>query len=122
MAGGGNSMKLFQFNRNYSKLMGICVPQSKQRRCKCIAVKLCIVICAAQFVMATAAFIVYDAKSMSDYSQTIFILFCTIHTVSAYFITISKATDILQFTKMCKTFIAKRELLRRDRVFLLFQM
>lgn len=104
-----HSIKLFQFNKKFCQTAGIFVRRSNQSRCTFLVVKLALVICMAQYAIATAAFIVYDAKSMDEYTATIFILLSAINTASDYSFTVCKMEHISKFTENCEALIEKSE-------------
>lgn len=98
----GCSIKLFEFNRKFSHLIGIRLPQN---RSMLNAKNVILVICLSQFVIALVGFLVYDAKSMGEYSAAFFPFVSGIEALSAYVITIWEFGNILKFIENCEKFI-----------------
>lgn len=105
----GRSIKLFQFNQEFCQTIGIELPQSNRNRYKRKAINLILIVCLVQYATATAGFLVYDAKSMGEYSVTFFAMICIIEALIDYLIIIWKLEDISKFIENCEKLIGKSE-------------
>lgn len=65
------SIKLFQFNRNFCQAFGLRVPRTKTERYKIKAIQVLFVIALVQFAMTTAAFFIFSATTMGEFSITV---------------------------------------------------
>lgn len=65
---GGNSVKLFRFIQNRCQKFGFKLNQTNADRNVFNAIKSIFILCLAQFAVTSVAFLVYDAKSMSEYT------------------------------------------------------
>lgn len=104
---GGNSIRLFQRMQQYCQTIGIPMLHTNQNRHSLNTKNFIFAICLAQGAMASAAFLVSDAKSMSEYGATFFSLICVIKATLDYFILNWKLDDVLKFIKTCERFIEK---------------
>lgn len=102
---GGNSMKLFQFNRKYCQTIGIKSPQSNTFN----AINWIFVVCVAQFALTSAAFMLFDANSMGEYGVTFVAVVCAVEAMAIYTIIIWKLEDISKFIEKCEAFIEDSE-------------
>lgn len=103
----GDAIKIFQFNQNYCQTVGIALPESKRSHYTRNAVNLVLILSLVQFTIALAEYLLYDAKSMSEYGVTFFIIICIIDAIIDYLIILWKFEDILNYIKTCEAFIEK---------------
>lgn len=101
-----NSIKLFEFNQKYCQIIGIRSVQSNQMRAqKLNAMNWIYISFATQYVTASAAFLLFDAKSLRDYGITFVAMITTISAMVDYFILMWKMGNFLNFIEMCERFI-----------------
>lgn len=103
----GSSVRLFQLNQKYCQMIAIKLPQSKQNRYN--SINLIYAISATPYAVALAAFLLYDAKSMSEYGAAFVALLTEIESMLIYFTLLWKLEDTLRYIENCEAFIEKSE-------------
>lgn len=109
------SIELFQFNQKYCQTIGIHMAQTKKDRHTVNSIRLVFSVVLLLYSMASVAYVVYDAETISDYGACFFVLIAVAETVTMYLVTISKWKDILIFTENCERFIEKRKLKEQNK-------
>lgn len=102
---GRNSIKLFEFSRNYCEAVGIKLSHSTENRHKLNLVNLIFVISLVVNWTTTLAYTLWDAEHMSEYGMGMVILSCDSTVIFVYLIIIWQSEDILKFIEMCERFI-----------------
>lgn len=105
MAGGADEIKLFTFNRNIFKNIGIPPPESDTTNSK----KWFFIFCQAQLFVLSAAFLVFEESSMIEFGLAFFTCTTVALCFTAYLIQIWQMQNILNHIENCKQFIEKSE-------------
>lgn len=100
-----NSIKLFQFFQRYCEAIGMEVPQSNENRFKLNAMSLFFIFSLIEYWIASAAFMLFDANSMSEYGMTFVILCCDGIVIIVYSVMIWQLKDISNYIEFCERFI-----------------
>lgn len=101
-----NSIKFLQFFQKFHQILGIFPPQSVENQRSTDFTKIISLIFCAQFMFTTAAFFVFEAKSMLDYFA-FFIIISVITSIFIYLIFIWQSQNTLKFIGNCEEFIEK---------------
>lgn len=111
MAGG--SIKLFAFYKKYNQVIGTDSSpppnQNHQHQTLDAAKPIIVAICLGQFFISTAAFVLFEAKTIYDYGITFFAILSMILTIFTYLIPFVQMRRILKFIENCEKFIEKSE-------------
>lgn len=101
------SIKIFQLFRKCHQTIGIHPPQPNQKQPLINWIKWIFVICLAQLMFATAAFMVFEAKSMFDYGLAFLLSIAIINSLVVYLIFIWQTENIVKFIGNCEDFIVE---------------
>lgn len=109
-------IKLFQFIQKCHQTIGISPfrPNQKQRLTNLIQTILLISL--AQFMLTTAAFALFDAKSMFEYGFAFYSFVTMINCIAIYLILIWQSQNTLEFIKSGEAFIAKSKCLNCKKI------
>lgn len=103
----GSSIKLFQFVQRCNQTMGICLSQAHQKSRSTILTKTVSLICSAQIIFTTAAFLVFRANALFDYGFAFYMLITETNSFVIYIIFIWQRKNTSKFIEDCEGFIAK---------------
>lgn len=93
----GHPVKLFLFIQNFCRAIGIHLPYSRKN--------VIFLICLAQSVLSTLAFLLSEAKSVVDFGTALFFLSTLVLAMALYLILIWKMENISKFIENCEAFI-----------------
>lgn len=101
------TIKLFQFIQKFHKIIGIYPSQAKRKQCPINLTQTIFLICSAQIMFTSAAFSVFEAKSMIDYGFGFYMLISIINIIVIYLVFIWQSQNTLKFIETCEEFIEK---------------
>lgn len=87
--------------------MGVYPPRPDQKQYITNATQKIFLICCAQTIFTTAAFVVFEAESMFDYGFSFYVLIAMINITTIYLIFIGQLGNTLKFIEQCERFIEK---------------
>lgn len=100
------SIKIFQFVQKCNQTFGI---YSNQKCDSFNSTKIVILISFALFMLTTAAFLLFKAKSMFEYGFVFFLLATVTNATAIYLIFICTSRNASKFIENCERFIGKSE-------------
>lgn len=126
------SIELFQFIRRVYQIVGIIPSYSNPKWFLIESRKMIFLLGLTQYLISTAAYLIFEAKSMIEYAISFLFLIFVIDSVILYVIHIGQIENILKFIGNCeqfiksskwwseKNFIANQIWLGRGSIFFLF--
>lgn len=109
-------IKLFKFVQKVHQTIGIFPTQSNQKPCRINSMNTVFLICFAQILFSTAAYLAFEAKSMFEYGFTFYILVGITNSIAVYLIFIWQAQSTLEFIENCEKFIEARKWINSRRM------
>lgn len=103
----GRSIALFRFLRKFYRAVGIHPSQSDQNYCSFNRKNVVFCLCLVPSTIATAAFFLFKAESISDFELSLFFLPCCLLCLALYLILIWQIGKILKFIEDCEEFIER---------------
>lgn len=100
-------VKLFQFAQQCQEIFGIYSSQLSQRYFSTSSTRAIIKFFCAQLFFTTAAFFVFEAKSMFDYGFSFSMAIAAANGFAVYIIFIWQSENTLKFIGNCEGFIEK---------------
>lgn len=102
------SIKFFQFVKKFHQIIGVHESQLDQNPHSNWIQTLCL-ICCAQFIFTTIAFLVLEVEFMFDYGHAFYTLISIVNSTSIYLVFIWQLENTLNYIKNCEGFIEKSE-------------
>lgn len=104
------SVKLFQFFQQIHQLIGFS-PQShpiqKYQETILYLIKTFLLLCCAQLILATAAFLALESQSILDFALAFYVLISLINGMVIYSVFIWESENTFEFIENCEGFIGK---------------
>lgn len=98
-------LKLFQFIRKSYRLLDIDLGQSRQQNCQLNLKILLTLLCMILMLVLTSAFILFEAKTMQDYSTCFTGFFMEFFIMIFFIINLLKIPKIINLIEMMEAFI-----------------
>lgn len=106
---GSDKIQLFRSIQRICHDIGIIPPKSNQKH-RPFNVKNCVFLfCLAQFNMSSAAYLLFDTISMTEYGMVFFTCATVTLAIILYLIFFWQIKDILNYIENCEGFIKKSE-------------
>lgn len=106
---GNDKIKFFQFIQKIYQEIGIHPRRSNQKRNAINWKKWLNLFCLAQFFITSAAYLLFDAKSMIEYGMAFFTCATVVASTIIYLVLFWQMKNTLDYIERCERFVEKSE-------------